>query len=133
MKTAMQELIDEMCSINWHLYSFNDKMKVVNVYLEKEKEQIMDAYSNGSNDRLHNRINDYYNQTFNQTNKPMKTENESVNLVPENSIYFTLKNQVEPIMKISNGKFYWKEEEIDDIHNVYEKFNEWLTKANQNK
>jgi hypothetical protein len=36
-------------------------------------------------------------------------------------------------MKISNGKFYWKEEEIDDIHNVYERFNEWLTKANQNK
>jgi hypothetical protein len=63
----------------------------------------------------------------------MKTENESVNLVPENSIYFTLKNEAEPIMKISNGKFYWKEEEIDDIHNVYEKFNEWLTKANQNK
>jgi HEPN domain-containing protein len=33
---------------------------------ELEKEQIIDAYSNGSNDRLHNRINDYYNQTFNQ-------------------------------------------------------------------
>ena len=63
----------------------------------------------------------------------MKTENESVNLLPENSIFFTLKNEVKPIMKISNGKFYWREEEIDDIHNVYERFNEWLTKANQNK
>ena len=42
-------------------------------------------------------------------------------VVQENTIYFTLKNEVEPIMKISNGNFYWKEEEIDDIHNVYEK------------
>ena len=63
----------------------------------------------------------------------MKTENESINLVPENSIYFQLANEAKPVMKISNGKFYWKDEEIDDIHNVYERFNEWLTKANQNK
>jgi len=66
----------------------------------------------------------------------MKQENESINLVPENTIYFKLANEAKPIMKISNGKFYWKDEEIDDIHNVYERFNEWLTKAennNQNK
>ena len=58
---------------------------------------------------------------------------EKINLVPENSIYFTLKDEVKPVIKISNGKFYWKDKEIDDIHNVYERFNEWLTKANQNK
>ena len=58
-------------------------------------------------------------------------EEEKINLVPENSIYFTLNDEVKPIMKISNGKFYWKDEEIDDIHNVYERFNEWLTKANK--
>ena len=66
----------------------------------------------------------------------MKQENESINLVPENTIYFKLANEAKTIMKISNGKFYWKDEEIDDIHNVYERFNEWLTKAennNQNK
>lgn len=63
----------------------------------------------------------------------MATENEKINLVTENSIYFTLKNEVNPIMKISNGKFYWKDEEINDIHNIYERFNEWLTMANQNK
>lgn len=79
MKTAMQELIDEMCSINWHLYSFNDKMKVVNVYLEKEKEQIIDAYCRLVIDDLGYILNDkyeyaenkriaeeYYNQTYNQ-------------------------------------------------------------------
>jgi uncharacterized protein (UPF0305 family) len=82
MKTAMQELIDEMCSINWHLYSFNDKMKVVNVYLEKEKEQIIDAYCRLVIDDLGYILNDkyeyaenkriaeeYYNQTYNQNSK----------------------------------------------------------------
>lgn len=29
-----------------------------------EKEQIMDAYANGSNDRLKNTITDYYNETY---------------------------------------------------------------------
>jgi hypothetical protein len=52
-----------------------------------------------------------------------------INLIPKNTIYFSLKDEVNPVMKISNGKFYWKNEEIDDIHNVYERFNEWLTKA----
>jgi hypothetical protein len=59
----------------------------------------------------------------------MKEEEKTINLVPENSIYFSLKDEVKPIMKISNGKFYWKDDEIDDIHNIYERFNEWLTKA----
>ena len=63
----------------------------------------------------------------------MKEQEKNLNLVPENSIYFKLDNEVKPVMKISNGKFYWKDQEIDDIHNVYERFNEWLTKANQNK
>jgi hypothetical protein len=29
-----------------------------------EKEQIKDAYANGSNDRLKNRVIDYYNETY---------------------------------------------------------------------
>jgi len=32
--------------------------------LEKEKEQIQEAYANGANDRFHNRLNDYYNETY---------------------------------------------------------------------
>jgi hypothetical protein len=62
----------------------------------------------------------------------MNNEEKTIDLIPENTIYFSLKNEVKPVMKISNGKFYWKDEEIDDIYNVYERFNEWLTKA-QNK
>lgn len=63
----------------------------------------------------------------------MKQEEKTIDLVPTNTIFFHLDNEVKPVMKISNGKFYWKDEEIDDIHNVYERFNEWLTKANENK
>ena len=63
----------------------------------------------------------------------MKEEEKTIDLVTTNTIFFHLDNEVKPVMKISNGKFYWKDEEIDDIHNVYERFNEWLTKANQNK
>jgi glutamyl-tRNA reductase len=33
---------------------------------EMEKEQINKAYANGANDRLHNRISEYYNETFNK-------------------------------------------------------------------
>ena len=29
-----------------------------------EKEQIKDAYANGSNDRLKNKVKDYYNETY---------------------------------------------------------------------
>jgi hypothetical protein len=58
-----------------------------------------------------------------------KQEEKTIDLVPKGSFYFSLKDEVNPIMKISNGKFYWKDQEIDDIHNIYERFNEWLTKA----
>jgi hypothetical protein len=58
----------------------------------------------------------------------MAKEENTINLDPA-TIYFQLHNEVKPVMKISNGKFYWKDEEINDIYNVYERFNEWLTKA----
>ena len=62
----------------------------------------------------------------------MNDVEKKINLVPANTIYFHLDNEVKPVMQIRNGKFYWKDEEIDDIYNIYERFNEWLTKA-QNK
>jgi hypothetical protein len=76
MKTAMQELIDEMCSINWHLYSFNDKMKVVNVYLEKEKEQIIAAVRYGQNNHTENVYEEgelYYNEIYNNDTQIIKS------------------------------------------------------------
>ena len=68
MKTAMQELFDEMISINWHLYSYEDKIKIINVHLEKEKQQIIEAYSEGYSDGVQepNPNDEYYDQTYNQ-------------------------------------------------------------------
>ena len=63
MKTAMQELIELIVNNRTRLDIIEKNQQM---WLEKEKEQIIDAYSNGSNDRLYNRINDYYNQTYNQ-------------------------------------------------------------------
>jgi hypothetical protein len=79
MKTAMQELIeifnhelklgeatlsnDEGYMLKWAI--FNSK-----TLLEKEKEQIKDAYADGLNAHRTNFCNrdEYYNQTYNQTN-----------------------------------------------------------------
>ena len=60
----------------------------------------------------------------------MTQEEKTIDLVPEkNSIYFRIADDAKPIMKISDGKFYWKDEEVDDVHNIYERFNDWLTKV----
>jgi chromosome condensin MukBEF ATPase and DNA-binding subunit MukB len=88
MKTAMQELIDEILSkqeiwfdedgnileepIIQYVNSFKssvDLSEYVNKALEKEKEQILAAYNNGSQDMaLRDEYNpaEYYNQTYNQ-------------------------------------------------------------------
>ena len=76
MKTAMQELIELMESHHkrgWSYMTFDfffNELKE-HTFLEKEKEQIMEAYENG----WHNGFGDepeilnteeYYNQTYNQ-------------------------------------------------------------------
>jgi hypothetical protein len=66
MKTVLQELKDWANQYKGQMISADQVVLQAHNLLKKEKEQIIDAYSNGSNDRLHNRINDYYNQTFNQ-------------------------------------------------------------------
>ena len=62
----MQELFDEMTSINWHLYSYEDKIKIINVHLEKEKEQIIEAHKSGGYEMFTRTSKEYYNQTYNQ-------------------------------------------------------------------
>jgi len=67
MKTAMQELIEYLETAYYinELTNF-DKDKIQ--FLEKEKEQIMDSYLQGSFDDGPNITNSeqYYNQTYNQ-------------------------------------------------------------------
>jgi hypothetical protein len=63
MKTAMQELRDDLAQI------FHDnKIPLyldIGKYLEKEKEQIADAFNKGKDsDYIH--YEDWYNQTYNQ-------------------------------------------------------------------
>jgi hypothetical protein len=73
MKTAMQELITELKRVeDYPMMSF--VIKTANDLLEKEKEQIINAYEDGKeNERdsitnIYNyRIGEfYYNQTYNQ-------------------------------------------------------------------
>lgn len=37
----------------------------------------------------------------------------------------------EEIILINKDGFFYKGERVDDVHNVYERFNEWLSKVNQ--
>jgi hypothetical protein len=49
----------------------------------------------------------------------------------QNSITFSAREQDElvEIIKITKDSFYYKGEKIEDIYNVYERFNEWLKKV----
>jgi len=68
MKTAMQELLSEMSYPNWDKLSFDARYQMFDMLLEKEKEQIIDAYY-GNIDGVYGYREageEYYNQTYNQ-------------------------------------------------------------------
>jgi hypothetical protein len=73
MKTAMQELIDRLDYLiglsSETMYEFGLKVakKEAKSMLEKEKEQIMDAYDEGWSDGFDDKDlnSEYYNETFN--------------------------------------------------------------------
>ncbi len=68
MKTPMQELIDEMTYMltegERSIYALREKARKL---LEKEKQQIMDAYMEGGDweSLPQPRFDNYYNETFN--------------------------------------------------------------------
>jgi len=68
MKTAMQELIDTFNEYQeiWNLPIY--AILEAELMLEKEKEQIIDAYADGLNAHRTNFCNreEYYTQTYNQ-------------------------------------------------------------------
>lgn len=51
--------------------------------------------------------------------------------VPENTITFMATEDAQPveILRINKEGFYYRGEKVEDVHNVYERFNEWLTRA----
>jgi hypothetical protein len=49
----------------------------------------------------------------------------------ENSLTFHLKenSEITEVIKITKDGFFYRGERVDDIYNVYDKFNEWLSSA----
>jgi len=45
-----------------------------------------------------------------------------------NTISFRWNDNDEVILRISKEGFYYRGELVEDIHNIYERFNEWLTR-----
>ena len=70
MKTAMQELIDEMNEMlidgNGSIYVLREQARRL---LKNEKEQIGRAYQEGLLDGLNHTPKDYYNETFKPNEK----------------------------------------------------------------
>lgn len=64
MKTAMQELI-EYLEANDRKFTYTYKKAIE--LLEKEKEQIIDAFEIGHKDGHYIKSNDFYNNLYNQT------------------------------------------------------------------
>lgn len=70
-QTAMQKLLTNLEGIDIKV-----PQGIKDIYLQMEKEQIVKAYSNGSNDRLKNRINEqYYNETYGGQGSPDTSPN----------------------------------------------------------
>lgn len=51
--------------------------------------------------------------------------------VQENTIRFSAKQ--EEVIRIAQGRFYYKGELVEDKYQVYERFNEWMTLAEEEK
>jgi hypothetical protein len=63
MKTAMQELTDYMKT---YFHLTDESLEMFDKALEKEKEQIMEAWIATDNQLQRLAAEDYYNQTYNQ-------------------------------------------------------------------
>jgi len=55
-------------------------------------------------------------------------EEYEIRIRPEDpgDIIFCIDHSPEEFIKLSKGKFFFKGQEIEDIHQVYERFSEWL-------
>jgi hypothetical protein len=167
MKTAMQELIERLDKTESQLEKENNLVMSSALFaaksmaleaLEKEKEQICNAYTDGL-EGPYLGAEEYHNRTYNQKgidagiflsdllkkeleelgDEDLEPREEVQNLGVDpvlrlkedydpNTINFRWNDTEEVILKISKEGFYYRGELVEDIHNVYERFNEWLTK-----
>ena len=62
-QTAVEWMFEQFFKVKWG--SMQGNMPTIFEQAKAmEKEQIIKAYANGANDRLNNRINEYYNETY---------------------------------------------------------------------
>lgn len=47
----------------------------------------------------------------------------------KNNLVFCLEDENIEVIRINKEGFFYKGEKVEDIHNVYERFNDWLTSA----
>jgi len=70
MKTAMQELIEKLSMKSgdsfYALAFYHDNDEIIKEALEKEKEQIIDAYEAAMERPIENYAESYYNMNYNQ-------------------------------------------------------------------
>jgi hypothetical protein len=98
MKTAMQELIDDMTYMltgggERNICALREKARKL---LEKEKEQIMDAYDEGWSDAFADKdLNaEYYNETFNTNQENLQDSTNGYTYYPqENKTVFNTKEK----------------------------------------
>ena len=66
MKTPMQELIKELKDLQESLdpYGLHDAIEFAESMLEKEKQQIVNAYTSNSMIRTKSKAEEYYNETY---------------------------------------------------------------------
>jgi hydroxymethylpyrimidine/phosphomethylpyrimidine kinase len=69
MKTAIQEMIEhiQINATKFSMMNTYNMLKVIESYLEKEKEQIIDAYEAAMERPIENYAESYYNMNYNQT------------------------------------------------------------------
>jgi len=68
MKTAIQEMIEhiQINATKFSMMNTHNMLKVIEPFLEKEKEQIIDAFEIGYKDGHYTKSNDFYNNLYNQ-------------------------------------------------------------------
>jgi hypothetical protein len=105
------------------------RMSQIEMILTKEDTNTICAYSG-----LPAALNEY-NNTMEETNQLQDLDQQLVLMgeehTPENTLRFYAKQ--EEVIRLSEGKFYYRGEEVEDKYQVYERFNEWLKMAEQNR
>jgi len=113
----------------WHCPASDDRKKqdIPAVVLEQTKEGVLYIFTDFPIRKKYNNLTyrtaTIFPSDFTLTTLDLRRTDS------ENAINFFLGEGQEPIIKIADGKFYWKGEAIDDIHDIYNRLYEVLIEA----